>query len=175
MNDLLLLATMLHGPKYGYQLKREAGWIMGQDALHNNIVYPKLRRFLDDGWVSKRSVPGDRGQIRQQYALTAEGRRSLLERLNQFSAANGASEDAFHLRVGLFEELKAESREAILFSRENYLENRDLKLAALEENMDLGKFGSEIVAHMRQQIAMDMEWIRHLRRIAKTVSRRKED
>lgn len=174
MNDLLMLAMMLDGPKYGYQLKREAGWILGQDTLHNNIVYPLLRRFLDDGWVNKKAVPGERGQTRQQYALTAEGRRNLLARLNQFGAGDAASEDAFHLRVGLFEVLKAESREAILSSRENHLQNRDRKLAALQDHMDLGKFGSEIVAHMRQQIAMDAAWIRHLRRIAKTASRRKE-
>ena len=45
MNDLLLLSMMLESPKYGYQLKKEAGFIMGQ-ALHNNLVYPSLRRFL---------------------------------------------------------------------------------------------------------------------------------
>ena len=48
MNDLLLLAMLLDEPKYGYQLKREAGWITGQDALHSNLVYPLLRRFLND-------------------------------------------------------------------------------------------------------------------------------
>ena len=80
MNDLLILALMLAGPKYGYQLKREAGWMIGQDALHNNLVYPMLRRFLDEGWVSKKAVPGERGQTRQQYALTAEGRRILIDR-----------------------------------------------------------------------------------------------
>ena len=74
-----MLSMMLGGPKYGYQLKREAGWIMGQ-ALHNNLVYPSLRRFLEEGWVSKKAVPGERGQTRQQYVLSAEGRRGTSER-----------------------------------------------------------------------------------------------
>jgi DNA-binding PadR family transcriptional regulator len=166
---------MLDGPKYGYQLKREAGWILGQEALHNNFVYPMLRRFLEEGWVSKKAVPGDRGQTRQQYVLTAEGRRNLLGRLNQFSESDASSDNNFHLRVGLFAIIKPEAREAIMAGRENHLQGRDQRLAALQAKMELGKFGGEVVRHMRKQIEMECEWIRHLRRIAKTDGRGKED
>lgn len=169
MNDLLMLAMMLDGPKYGYQLKREAGWIMGQEALHNNIVYPLLRRFLGEKWVSKKQVPGERGQTRQQYALTVEGRRYLFDRMNAFGEAEAHSEDAFHLRVGLFPALKPEARESILTLREKYLRHRDEKLEALQGKIDLGKFGGEVVRHMREQIEVESEWIRHLRRIEKTI------
>ncbi len=168
MNDLLMLAMLLPGPKYGYQLKREVGWMTGQGELHNNIVYPLLRRFLEEGWVSKKSVPGERGQTRQQYALTAEGRRFYFERIREFSEDDASSEDAFFLRLGVFEALPIESREAILSAREGFLQRRDRRLETLQENMELGKFGGEIVRHMRRQIQMDQEWIRHLRRIAKT-------
>jgi len=163
---------MLNGPKYGYQLKREAGFIMGQ-ALHNNLVYPSLRRFLEEGWVSKRAVPGDRGQTRQQYVLSAEGRRYLFERLSEFSEADASSEDAFHLRVGLFAVLKPEIRENILSRREDRLQNRDQHLATLQVNLELGKFGGEIVRHMRKQVEMDLEWVQHLRRIARTMDDRR--
>lgn len=171
MSDLLLLALMLDGPKYGYQLKREAGWMMGQDALHNNIVYPMLRRFLDEGWVSKKAVPGERGQTRQQYALTAVGRNILMDRLRHFSEADASMEEAFRLRVGLFSFLKAEVRESILTAREQRLERRDEKLETLQGKMDLGKFGGEIVRYMRKEIEMEQEWIRHLRRMAKATPR----
>lgn len=166
MNDLLMLSMMLDRPKYGYQLKREAGLIMGQ-ALHNNLVYPSLRRFLEEGWVSKKAVPGERGQTRQQYVLSAEGRRHLFERLSEFSEADASSEGAFRLRVGLFPALKLETRENILKRREEWLHRRDKGLATLQTNLELGKFGGEIVRHMRKQIEMELEWIRHLRRIAR--------
>jgi len=172
MNDLLLLSMMLESPKYGYQLKREAGLIMGQ-ALHNNLVYPSLRRFLEEGWVSKKAVPGDRGQTRQQYVLTAEGRGHLFERLSEFSEADASSEGAFHLRVGLFPALKPETRENILGLREDWLQNRDQNFAALQANLELGKFGGEIVRYMRKQVEIELEWIRHLRRIAKTINDRR--
>ncbi|HYM79684.1 MAG TPA: PadR family transcriptional regulator [Candidatus Dormibacteraeota bacterium] len=172
MNDLLMLAMMLGGPKYGYQVKREAGWMMGQQALHNNLVYPMLRKFLEERWVSKKAVPGERGQTRQQYVLTAEGRRVFFERMNAFSEADASSADAFRLRVGVFGALKAESREAILSARERYLQRRDQTLETLQSNMELGKFGGEIVRYMRKQLEMEQDWIRHLRRIAKRASRK---
>jgi DNA-binding PadR family transcriptional regulator len=167
MSDLLMLALMLGTPKYGYQLKREAGWMLGQDTLHNNIVYPMLRRFLEERWVSRKSVPGKRGQTRQQYALTPAGRRIFFERISEFGDAEARSAEPFYLRVGVFELLKSETRDAIVIRREKYLEHRDGKLKALQTNMDLGKFGGEIVSFMRKQIATEQEWIRHLRRIAK--------
>lgn len=167
MNDLLLLAMMLDEPKYGYQLKREAGWMMGQGELHNNLVYPMLRRFLEEGWVSKKAVPGERGQTRQQYVLTATGRRNLFERICQFDEEEASSEPAFYLRLGLFAALPGEIREKILAARESHLRHRDQTLEDLQGNMELGKFGEEIVRHMRKQIEMQLEWIRHLRRMAK--------
>lgn len=168
MNDLLILSMMLGGPKYGYQLKREAGLIMGQ-ALHNNLVYPSLRRFLEERWVSKKAVPGERGQTRQQYVLSAEGRRHLFDRMSEFTEADASSEDAFHLRIGLLPALKPEVRENVLGRREEWLKKRDKNLADLQANLELGKFGGETVRHMRKQIEVELEWIRHLRRIAKTI------
>jgi DNA-binding PadR family transcriptional regulator len=167
MIDIIILAMLLNGPQYGYQLKREAGWIAGQGELHNNLVYPALRRFLDEGWVTKKEVPGERGQTRQQYALTGEGRRRLFEQIRDFSEVEAGSETAFRLRVGLFEVLKLEEREAILARREQYLEKRDQKLESIQSHLEPGKYGREILGHMRKEIETEQEWILHLRRIAR--------
>ena len=100
MNDLIILATLLDGPKHGYQLKREAGFILGQGAMHNNLVYPLLRRFTAEGWVSKKTVPGERGQTRLQYAITALGRRELVARLSEFGESDASSFAGFMTRAG---------------------------------------------------------------------------
>ena len=173
MNDLLMLAMLLGSPKYGYQLKREAGWMMGQDKLHNNLIYPLLRRFVERKWVSKKAVPGERGQTRQQYALTAEGRRWLFQEASEFSETEASSEDAFYIRVGLFAALEPDTRKIVLAMRESYLRRRDGKLANLQEKMELGTFGTEIVRHMRKQIETEGDWIRRLHRMAKAVNQRK--
>lgn len=162
-----MLAMLLAGPKHGYQLKREAGWMMRQEDLQNNVVYPMLRRFLNEGWVGRKAVPGDRGQTRQQYNLTPEGRRYFFGRMNTFTGTDASSAEAFHLRVGVLMALSPESRESIFTQREKYLQARDQKLEFLQFNMEVGKFGGEIVRHMRRQIDLEQEWIRRLRRMAR--------
>jgi hypothetical protein len=38
--------------------------------------------------------------------------------------------------------------------------------------MELGKFGGEVVRHMRKQIELEQDWVRHLRRCGKTTATR---
>lgn len=166
-----MLSMMLPGPQYGYQLKKQAALIMGQE-LHNNLVYPSLRRFLAEGWVSKKAVPGDRGQTRQQYILSSQGRKHLFTCMSEFGADDAASEGAFHLRVGLFEVLDPGVRQNILAQRENWLRQRKDHLAGLQSNMELGKFGAEIVRHMVRQLNAQLAWIGRLRRIEKKTGKK---
>ena len=138
MNDLVILALLLPGPKHGYQLKREAGIILGHEALHNNLVYPLLRRFTTSQWVSRKTVPGQRGQTRNQYSLTALGRKELLDQLNSFTEQDARSADAFRIRVSLFGLLKPEARARIFqlgfFSSVEVRAERALALVADEED-----------------------------------------
>jgi DNA-binding PadR family transcriptional regulator len=165
MNDLIILATLLDGPKHGYQLKREAGFILGQGAMHNNLIYPMLRRFTAEGWVSKKTTPGERGQTRLQYAITALGRRELVTRLSEFEASDAASWPGFITRVGMFEFLEEPVRVRILKARESYLQRREDKLGALQQNMDLGVYAGEVVGYLIEQIHSELAWIRRLRRL----------
>src|SRR5581483_11182192 len=103
MTDLIILATLLAGPKHGYALKRQAGMILGQETLHNNLVYPLLRRFVAKKWVSKKEAPGERGQTRQLYSLTALGRKELVSQLSTFTDQDARVSDQFRLRVGMFQ------------------------------------------------------------------------
>ncbi len=167
MNDLIILATLLAGPKHGYQLKREAGFIFGDVALHNNLIYPMLRRFSAEGWVTKKAVAGQRGQTRQQYALTPLGRKTLVERLSQFGEQDSGSFPNFITRVGMFQILEPEIRESILKQRENYLLGRQQQFATLQENMELGLYAGDVIGYLRSQIESELSWIKRLRGLIK--------
>lgn len=169
MIDLIILASLLDGPKHGYALKKQAGMIFNHSQLHNNLVYPLLRRFTSQGWVTKKSAPGERGQTRQQYALTAAGRRALLQRLNAFAEKEAQSGEEFLVRVGLFELLPPEVRERILAARQQVLARREEHFAHLQQ-MELGAYGSEVVDFLRQRVKDELAWLRRLRRIAKNQS-----
>jgi DNA-binding PadR family transcriptional regulator len=163
MNDLMLLAILAGGPKHGYALKKQAGMALGQPDMHNNLVYPLLRRFVAHKWVTQRKTAGERGQTRQVYSLTAPGRAALVDRLRQFDDASSA--EAFRLRVGLFEILDPFAREQILTAREKYLQGREQRFVALETGMDLGRYGGEVTRFMGEQIRTEQAWIARLRRM----------
>ena len=167
MTDLLILATLLAGPKHGYALKRQAGMILGQETLHNNLVYPLLRRFVAKKWVNKKEVPGERGQTRQLYSLTALGRKELVSQLSTFTDQDARVSDQFRLRVGMFQILDPEARLRILDTRERFLNSRMEKLSAIEGNFALGRFSGEVTGRFIAESRNELDWIAHLRRISK--------
>jgi DNA-binding PadR family transcriptional regulator len=166
MNDLIILATLLPGPKHGYHLKREAGVIFGQGALHNNIVYPLLRRFMTKKWVSRRTVPGERGQTRHQYELTALGRKELLARLTDFTEQDARSSSAFRLRVGLFQLLSPAARTRILDLRTEFLKSRIEVISGIQTHFKLDQFAGEVTSRYCADARSELEWVRRLRNIS---------
>jgi DNA-binding PadR family transcriptional regulator len=164
MNDLLLLATLLGGPQHGYALKKQVGLITGQREMHNNLVYPLLRRFGENGWISKRTAAGQRGQTREVYALTNKGKQELLRRLGQFTSKEAASESAFRLRVGLFNVLDAGTQKRIVAERDLWLAAREQRLERLAAAMNLGVWGNEVARFFREETRGERRWIASLKR-----------
>jgi len=174
MTDLIILATLLPGPKHGYQLKREAGLILGQEVMHNNTIYPLLRRFTEEGLVTKKTVPGERGQKRHQYALTRLGRETLITRLSGYSEADAKSKDAFLTRVGLFQLLDPGVRRRVLDGRAAYLQRSAEHLKEITTHFPLDLYSRETTEFLAQQVQEELDWIQHLREMSESpVQRRK--
>lgn len=167
MTDLIILSTLLPGPKHGYQLKREAGFILGHEVIHNNVVYPLLRRFSAQGWVTKKTVPGERGQKRHQYALTTLGRKTLIERLSEYTDADAKSPEGFLTRVGLFPLLEPAARQKVLEGRAAHLRKFADHLTAIQQHFSLDPFGRETTQFLYKQVRAELNWIQHLRKISK--------
>ena len=167
MTDLIILATLLPGAQHGYSLKRQAGLILGQENLHNNLVYPLLRRFVANRWVSKQEVPGQRGQTRQLYSLTALGKKELILRLSTLSEQDARDSNEFRLRVGMFQVIPPEARLHILERRQAFLQSRLEKVSAIEKNFDLDRYAGEVTRRLLADSEVEINWIEHLRRISK--------
>jgi DNA-binding PadR family transcriptional regulator len=173
MNDLLMLATLLSGPQHGYALKKQVGLISGHREMHNNLVYPLLRRFAGSGWITKRTAAGQRGQTRDIYSLTSKGKQELLRRLGQFTEKEAASENAFHLRVGLFPVLDVETQKRVLMQRDQWLAAREQRLARLADAVDLGFWGGDVVRFRRNQLRAERKWISRLNQKVKSQAKQK--
>lgn len=166
MNDLLVLAHLLPGPLHGYALKKQVGLITGRGELHNNLIYPLLRRFEKSGWITRRTAAGQRGQTREIYALTKKGKDELLQRLSQFTTKDAGSDNAFRLRVGLFNVLSPEARGRILSARDAWLTARQERLSDLAGALNAGRWGGEVLKFLAAQVRGERKWISRLKRKA---------
>jgi DNA-binding PadR family transcriptional regulator len=168
MNELILLAALLHGPAYGYSLKKTAALIFGVKAMHSNVVYPLLKRFLQNGWAEQSSAPGDRGQTRKQYRITADGRKYLLEHLGAFGEQDAADDGAFLFRVAFFDVLPSQKRQAIIAARKTFLTSRAGELRELRKATPAKSFGALALERVRSVVADELRWIQQLERNPKT-------
>jgi DNA-binding PadR family transcriptional regulator len=162
MNDLIMLAALLDGPKHGWVLKKIGGWVSGQGEMHNNLVYPMMKKFMAQAWVRRRAEAGHRGQTRAVYSLTLRGKRELFRRLNQFGEKEAASAAEFRLRVGLFHLLAAETRKRILGEREQWLTAREERFSTLQQSlkaMGSNYWGVEVVNFLLGEIRCERKWI----------------
>src|SRR5256884_6974773 len=111
MNDLILLAALMEGPQHGYALKKLAGFMAGREDMH--LVYPLLRRFVENSWVTKRTTGGGTGQKRDLSTPTSKGRLELLQRLLRFTEKEASSENEFCLPCRPFSLLQRQARGTI--------------------------------------------------------------
>lgn len=162
MNDLIILSLLLEGPKHGYRLKQEAAMFVPQQQLHNNTVYPLLNRFLKEGWITQREAEGERGQTRLLYELTASGRSALAERLAQFTEADAGSEDAFRLRVGLFDLLDVPTRRRILELRDQRLTARLERMSEISAAHAMSGWPARTVDFVVTGLERERAWIAQL-------------
>ena len=162
MNELVLLAALLRRPAYGYALKQTAGLIFGSGAMHPNVVYPLLKKFVRNGWVEQSSTPGDRGQTRKQYRITVAGEKYLLEELSKFSEQDAADDGAFLFRVAFFDAFSKEKCRAILAARKLFLTSRSAQLAELREATQPRSFGGVALDRVLSLVRKDLRWIHKL-------------
>jgi DNA-binding PadR family transcriptional regulator len=159
MKDLVLLTALLRGPAYGYALKKTAGLIFGSGSIHNNVVYPALKRFVRNGWVEQTTVPGDRGQERKQYQITAAGRQHLLQQIGTFGEEEARDEGAFLLRLALFDLLPVNQREAIISARKSFLTMRSKELSELRDAAPPGSFPNLALTRVQNRVKDELRWI----------------
>jgi DNA-binding PadR family transcriptional regulator len=162
MNDIIILSLLLEGPKHGYRLKQEAALFTSEQQLHNNTVYPLLNQFLKRGWITRWEVEGERGQTRLLYELTGAGRGALTEKLNEFSEAEAANENAFRLRVGLFGLLDSASRRRILELRDAHLQARQARMDRIGGMRPLEGWPAKTFNYVTNELELERRWIAEL-------------
>jgi DNA-binding PadR family transcriptional regulator len=160
----MILAMLLEGPQHGYALKKKVGLVTGRGEMHSNLVYPLLKRFVSQGWVSRRSADGQRGQTREIYSLSAKGKNALVKTLSQFGEKAAGSGDAFRFRVSLFFLLDQSMRENILLRRDEWLSRREQRFNEIVKGTGARGWSKEVIEFVKKEVQAERKWIERLRR-----------
>ncbi|MGB6690156.1 MAG: PadR family transcriptional regulator [Terracidiphilus sp.] len=76
--DLLILRTLLLGPKHGHAIAKAIEY-SSDDVLQveQGSLYPALHRLIRRGWISAEEGTSENNRRAKFYRLTAMGRRQL--------------------------------------------------------------------------------------------------
>jgi len=98
--DLLILRTLLAGPRHGHAI---AGHIRrtSEDLLQveTGSLYPALHRLEANGWVAASWELSDKGKRARFYRLTPAGRKHLVKKRRLLRAGAACPPDRSHDRA----------------------------------------------------------------------------
>jgi PadR family transcriptional regulator len=83
--DLLILRTLLLGPRHGHAIAKAIEF-NSDDVLQveQGSLYPALHRLIKRGWISVVSGTSENNRRAKFYRLTSKGRRQLAVETNKW-------------------------------------------------------------------------------------------
>ena len=163
--EILILRHLHENPAHGYELRKRVEQTAGV-TLHNNSLYPALKRFEEIGAVTKTPQLSDNGRPpRHVYTLTPVGREALHDMIVDFPADQAQDDTEFLARVGQFSLLAPAERMAVLEAREEAVRQR---LAHLMTVHALGRVSPEawaevVTEELNRRYTAELDWITQLK------------
>jgi DNA-binding PadR family transcriptional regulator len=164
--EILVLRHLRRRPAHGYELRKRVERTAGV-TLHNNSLYPALKRFEEAGAVTRSTEPSENGRPpRQVYAITPVGLDLLHDMLADLSPEQARDDSEFLARVGQFSLLSAPERLAILDVRQQVQNDalhhyREMYSLAGDE-----PWGQLVTAELIRRTEAELTWIAQLKRKA---------
>lgn len=158
--DILLLAELTSGPKYGYEIKKNIQNRLGENfELNHNMLYPSLRRFENMGAITKKVHTQVGKPNRNMYDITETGEEIFSEMLREFPEKLATNNIEFLVRIALFEKLDYETRKEVLTIRQDILNKQLTAIQSLDAS---SFFITEVIEFSKSRIEHELLWITSL-------------
>ncbi|PFC69536.1 PadR family transcriptional regulator [Bacillus cereus] len=158
--DILLLAELTSGPKYGYEIKKNIQNRLGENfELNHNMLYPSLRRFKNMGAITKKVHTQVGKPNRNMYDITETGEEIFSEMLCEFPEKLATNNIEFLVRIALFEKLDYEARKEVLTIRQDILNKQLTAIQSLDAS---SSFITEVIEFSKSRIEHELLWITSL-------------
>ena len=161
--EILILRRLRSGPAHGHELRKRVEQTTGV-VLHNNSLYPALKRFEEAGAVTKAAEPQQGRPPRLVYTLTEVGHELLHDMLAELPPEQAADEAEFLARLGQFSLLSSAERSVVLAARTRAVREQ---LAHYEAMRDLAvahgeRWGALVTGEMIRRHRQELTWLAEL-------------
>lgn len=161
--ELLILIQIEMAPKHGYEIKKEIQRDLGYlTDVNHNMLYPTLRRFTEQGLITKKINEQDGKPNQFVYEITEAGKTKITDLINAFSEKDAKHQIEFLIRVSLFQRISRDNQLRILNMRKKDLEAlwEDLKKREGKHVDDW--YRNEVLQVSISQVKGEMLWIDEL-------------
>jgi DNA-binding PadR family transcriptional regulator len=165
--EILILRRLRSGPAHGYELRKRVEQTTGV-VLHNNSLYPALKRFEEAGAVTKTAQPQEGRPPRLVYTLTEVGHDLLHDLLADFPPDQAADETEFLARLGQFSLLNSAERSVVLAARTRAVQTQLAHVQAMHTlAIERGeRWGALVAAELIRRHEHELSWLAELAQLA---------
>jgi DNA-binding PadR family transcriptional regulator len=163
--EMLILRHLSKRPAHGYELRKRVEAVTGF-VLHNNALYPALRRFEEAGAVVKTSHVQRGRPAKLVYEITDVGQALLHDMVADLPAELAGDDTEFLARLGQFEFLDPPERMAVLDARDAALAERIDRLGKLKERSGGELWSGLVTQELQARAVQERTWLRELRTTA---------
>jgi DNA-binding PadR family transcriptional regulator len=158
--EIVILRRLSGGPAHGYELRKRVEETTGF-VLHNNSLYPALKRFEEAGAVTKTAERQEGRPPRLVYALTEVGRELLHDMLADLPPETAADDGEFMARLGQFSLIDPAEQAAVLAARADAVRSR---LAHFRKMRDLATahgehWGALVAGELARRDEQELDWL----------------
>jgi DNA-binding PadR family transcriptional regulator len=158
--DILMLRVLADGARHGYEIKKHVEKIVGGRSINNNVLYPALRRFEEQGAIERVAAEADPGRPpRNVYRLTDTGHDLLQAMIRDADPVLLADENEFQTRVAFFDDLEIAERKAILRVRREIVESRIVHSLSLRPEAAGNPWAVRIIDFNLDRMRHSLEWL----------------
>ena len=158
-----MLRVLADGERHGYEIKKRVERILGGRSINNNVLYPALRRFEEQGAIRRVAAQADPGRPpRHVYRLTDTGHYLLQAMIRDADPALIADDNEFQTRVAFFGDLDADDRLKIISVRREIVEAQLANLGALRPDTEVYPWGLRVMDFTVKRYQHELTWLEAL-------------
>ena len=155
-----MLRVLADQERHGYEIKKQVERILGGRSINNNVLYPALRRFEDQGAIQRVAAQADPGRPpRNVYRLTDTGHDLLRAMICDADPALLADDNEFQTRVAFFADLGADDRLRILRVRRGLVEARVAHMESLRPDAQAEPWGLRVMDFGIGRYRDELAWL----------------